>query len=214
MGRTYGQFCGLARAAEVLGERWTLLVLRDLSVGPARFTDLRAGLPGIAATMLTSRLRDLEEAGVVVRSRQGKSVTYDLTDLGRAAMPALRAMSLWGASTMATPRVGEIVTDRSLAAMMMTTRTDAPLDPFVVEVRAGEAIAHAEVTTFGVETGVGPARVPDCVFSGPGLRAALADPSSLSDLVAEGLVEFSGERVFLERFAAAFCAPLTSPMLH
>lgn len=208
MGREYGQFCGLARAAEVIGERWTLLILRDLSVGPARFTELRAGLPGIAATMLTARLRDLESAGVVSRSHAGKTVTYALTARGRAVFPALRELSTWGAATMAEPRPDEIVTDRSLAAMLATTRTTASVDPFVVEIRIGEVVAHASVTVTGVDAAPGGADAPGLVLAGPGLRAALAEPSTMHDLVAEGQIEVGGDPTWVQSFARAFHAPL------
>ena len=70
MTKDYGQFCGLARASSLLGERWTLLVLRDLSVGPRRFKDLHEGLPGVPTSLLTNRLRDLEAADVVARKSQ------------------------------------------------------------------------------------------------------------------------------------------------
>lgn len=208
MGREYGQFCGLARAAEVLGERWTLLILRDLSVGPARFSELRSGLPGIAATMLTARLRDLEDSGVVSRSHDGKAVTYTLTTHGRTVFPALRELSLWGASTMAALRESEIVTDRSLAAMLATTRTAARVDPFIVEIRAGDAVAHATVTADGVDAAPGGADDPDLTLSGPGLRAALAEPSTAHRLVTEGQIELAGTGELLSSFTEAFHAPL------
>lgn len=208
MGREYGQFCGLARAAEVLGERWTLLILRDLSVGPARFSELRSGLPGIAATMLTARLRDLEAVGVVVRSHEGKVANYTLTARGRTVFPALRELSLWGASTMAEPRPAEVVTDRSLAAMLATTRTAARVEPFVVEIRAADAAAHATVSAAEVDAAPGSADAPDLLLSGPGLRAALAEPSATLRLASEGQIEVEGAPELLSSFAEAFHAPL------
>lgn len=208
MGREYGQFCGLARAAEVLGERWTLLILRDLSVGPARFTDLKTGLPGIAATMLTARLRGLEDAGVVARSHEGQTVTYTLTARGRAVFPALRELSLWGASTMAEPRPTEVVTDRSLAAMLATTRTAARVKPFVVEIRAADAAAHATVSADGADAAPGSADAPGLILSGPGLRAALAEPSATRRLVSEGQIDVVGAAELLSSFSEAFHAPL------
>ena len=82
-GRSYGQFCGLSRALELIGERWALLIVRDLLVGPRRFTDLRRGLPRIPTNILSSRLRELEYAGVVRRRvlpRPATSVVYELTE--------------------------------------------------------------------------------------------------------------------------------------
>src|ERR1700730_1429389 len=82
-GRTYGQYCGFARALEVVGERWALLVIRDLTVGPRRFTDLRRELPGIPTNILAARLKELELAGVVRRRilpRPAVAVVYELTE--------------------------------------------------------------------------------------------------------------------------------------
>ncbi len=208
MSKRYNQLCGLARAAEVVGERWTLLILRDLSVGPARFSELKAGLDGIAATMLTSRLRELEADGLVSRTEDPAATVYALSELGEAFRPALAALSLWGASSMDTPRRGEHATDRSLAVMLATTRTPNRVSPFVVEVHAGDAVAHGHVTRSGVTAHAGPAHHPDLTVSGPGLRQALAHPNRLHDLIAEGQITADGQPKILDRFARAFYAPL------
>ena len=92
----YGQFCGLARAAEIVGQRWTLLILRDLSVGQRRYSDLVAGLPGIPTNTLASRLKELEEEGLVTRTvptGSERSVVYGLTPRGEELEPALDALS-------------------------------------------------------------------------------------------------------------------------
>ena len=84
--RTYGQYCGLARALEIIGERWALLIVRDLLVGPRRFSDLRRGLTRIPSNILTARLKEMEQAGVVERRvlpRPAGSVVYELTGHGR-----------------------------------------------------------------------------------------------------------------------------------
>lgn len=208
MAKQYNQFCGLARAAEVVGERWTLLILRDLSVGPARFSELKAGLAGIAATMLTSRLRDLEADGLVCRTEDAASTVYALSELGEAFRPALTALSLWGASTMDTLRMGESVTDRSLAVMLATTRTLRRVAPFTVEVRAGGAVAHGHVTRSGVTAHAGAAHHPDLIVSGAGLRQALAHPNHLPELMAQGHVTAKGKPEIVDRFGRAFYAPV------
>lgn len=97
--RSYGQFCGLALALDRIGDRWTLLIVRELMAGPARFGELHQGLPGIATNLLTGRLRDLEEEGLVVRRAQDPPV-YALTEIGEGLAPALRQLMLWGASFM------------------------------------------------------------------------------------------------------------------
>ena len=108
--RSYRQFCALARAIDVLGERWTLLLVRELMLGPRRFSDLLAGLPGIAPNLLADRLRALEARGVVERATlepPAASRVYRLTDRGRSLKPALLALTRWGMEPMAAPREDE-----------------------------------------------------------------------------------------------------------
>jgi DNA-binding HxlR family transcriptional regulator len=111
-GRTYPHFCTLARALEDLGERWSLLVVRDLLLGPRRFTDLARSLGGITPTRLTDRLRSLEAAGIVVREppTTGREVWYRLTEKGRDLAPAVNALAFWGLEhALEPPRPGEPV---------------------------------------------------------------------------------------------------------
>jgi DNA-binding HxlR family transcriptional regulator len=101
--RTYKQYCGVARALDLVGERWALLVVRELALGPKRFTDLRDGLPGIATNVLSTRLRQLERDGVVVRRRlpaPAPAQIYELTEYGRDLVPIMLALGRWGASMM------------------------------------------------------------------------------------------------------------------
>jgi DNA-binding HxlR family transcriptional regulator len=110
--RTYGQHCGIARALDLVGERWALLVVRELVLGPKRFTDLRHGLPGVATNVLTDRLKQLERDGVVRRRRlepPAASTVYELTDYGNELVPVLLAFGRWGAK-----RLGERPPDYTL----------------------------------------------------------------------------------------------------
>jgi DNA-binding HxlR family transcriptional regulator len=103
--RTYGDSCGIARALDVIGERWAIPVVRELVPGPKRFTDLRAGLPGVSADMLSQRLRELVAAGVVARRTlppPAAARVYELTNHGRELEPALHALGRWG-SRLALP---------------------------------------------------------------------------------------------------------------
>lgn len=98
--RSYEQFCGIARALDIVGERWTLLILRELLVGPRRFSDLQGALPGIGTALLTDRLRSLERNAVVARRRMpppAASTVYELTCDGRALEPVLLGLARWGA---------------------------------------------------------------------------------------------------------------------
>ncbi|MFI7602509.1 winged helix-turn-helix transcriptional regulator [Actinoplanes sp. NPDC049681] len=95
MAAGYGQFCAVARALEVLGERWTLLVVRELLLGAGRFSELQRGLPRISRTVLTQRLRELERAGLVLRAAGAAGPTYALTPAGEALAPVLRELGGW-----------------------------------------------------------------------------------------------------------------------
>jgi DNA-binding HxlR family transcriptional regulator/putative sterol carrier protein len=118
-GRSYDQFCGLAKALDILGERWTLLVVRELLLGPQRYSDLIEGLPGIGTNLLASRLKALEAHGLVARRRlpaPAASHVYELTDRGRALEPAIHELIRWGLDLLAEPgdkdvfRTGWLVT--------------------------------------------------------------------------------------------------------
>ena len=102
-GRSYRQQCGIARALDIVGERWALLVVRELVLGPKRFTDLRAGLPGIATNILSQRLQELERDGIIARRTlppPAASSVYELTEYGRDLVPILLDFGRWGARTM------------------------------------------------------------------------------------------------------------------
>ncbi len=110
--RTYNQYCGVARALDLVGERWALLVVRELVLGGKRFTDLRDGLPGIGTNVLATRLRQLESDGVVQKLRlapPAATTVYVLTDYGRRLGPPLLALGRWGAESMGEPSEGQAV---------------------------------------------------------------------------------------------------------
>src|SRR5438552_12676360 len=103
--RTYGDSCGIAKALDLVGERWALLVVRELVLGPKRFTDLRAGLPGIATNVLTQRLQELERDGIITRRTlppPAASSVYELTEYGRDLVPIMLDLGRWGSRTLGT----------------------------------------------------------------------------------------------------------------
>src|SRR5215207_4475051 len=105
--RSYNQYCAVARALDVVGERWTLLIVRELSTGPKRFKDLLGGLPGIGTNLLAARLKDLERHELVRRTTlppPAGSRVYELTDLGRSLEPVVVALGRWGSRFLGTPR--------------------------------------------------------------------------------------------------------------
>ena len=109
-GRSYSQYCGVARALDLIGERWALLVVRELVLGPKRFTDLRQGLPGIATNVLSLRLRQLEHDGIIARRRlppPAPAHLYELTEYGRELVPVMLSLGRWGAQRLGTRRPEE-----------------------------------------------------------------------------------------------------------
>src|SRR3954467_14429661 len=110
--KIYGQYCGVARALELVGERWALLIVRDLLVGPKRYTDLRAGLPKIPTNVLATRLKELEQAGLVERRilpRPSGAIVYELTSYGAALEDVVLALGRWGARSLGELRPDEII---------------------------------------------------------------------------------------------------------
>ncbi|MFT5682446.1 MAG: DNA-binding HxlR family transcriptional regulator [Myxococcota bacterium] len=114
--KCYGQRCPMAMALDVVGERWTLLILRELLGGAARYNQLLEGLPGIARNLLSARLRRLEEDGIVERVKVGSATAYALTELGTSIRPTLEALGFWGARL---ERIGPAEHDRSIRAIAM-----------------------------------------------------------------------------------------------
>lgn len=213
--REYGQLCGLARAAEVLGQRWTILVLRDLLVGPRRYSDLLAGLPGIPTNVLATRLKDLESDGLVVREARGgsgRSVVYRTTPRAEELRPSLDALARWGAAGMREPREGEVVTEASLvSALRVAAECDAPLDhrgSATYEVRVGPATAHAIVAGKEIRVAPGGHSDPDLILvAGPRFRDVLAGVLDPDAALATGAVELIGDESLLADFMTTFTVP-------
>ncbi len=132
--RTYGQYCPIAHALDEIGDRWVLLILRDLSFGPQRFTDLRESLVGLAPNLLTERLRDLEETGLVSRDElpaPAARTVYVLTEAGREILPVLSALARFGAHRLPAPADDTVVKPRAalVAALTAFHRPEAVDDP-------------------------------------------------------------------------------------
>jgi DNA-binding HxlR family transcriptional regulator len=143
MAKRYEQYCPMAHALDLVGDRWALLVIRELMHGPKRYTDLVEHLPGIGTNILAARLRDLEHHGVVARRTlppPAASKVYELTDYGRALKPAMRELAIWGARSLGPPTAGDELFDGWLAnAMDIVIAPLAPAGRF--EFRAGAETA-------------------------------------------------------------------------
>ncbi|GAB3484044.1 winged helix-turn-helix transcriptional regulator [Nocardiopsis coralliicola] len=150
--RSYDQYCAVARTLDTAGERWTLLVVRELLTGPRRYTDLHADLPGVSTDVLASRLRDMERDGLVARHRlsaRGTASAYALTQRGRALAPVLRALAEWGAPALRERRPTDAFRAHWLAAPLVSALEG------VLGGAAGVLDVHLETGAFSVEFGAG-----------------------------------------------------------
>lgn len=220
--RTYGQYCGVTTAVELIGERWALLIVRDLLVGPRRYTDLKQGLPKIPTNILSTRLKELQEAGVVRRvPLKNCGLVYELTPYGRELEPIVLALGRWGFQAMGEPGIDDVVTADSLTMALRTAfQTDAAaaLPPTDYELHVGDVALRARVDPAdGLRVaqlapaappvgGHVPAGEPDLTFvAGPGIRRLIAGELPPQTAVDEGIVHVtSGDAELLERFAATF----------
>src|SRR5436305_11637842 len=172
--RSYGQYCAVAKTLDVVGDRWSLLIVRELLLRDAcRYTDLRNGLPGIATNLLTDRLRDLERGGVIEREEPKPPVAttlFRLTERGRALRPAIEALGLWGVPMIAEgPAEGDEFRSHWLAFPVdLHLRDNEPnLAPIAIEVRTGDHPVVIETIDGAVHTRSGSADAPDGVLAGP-----------------------------------------------
>ena len=176
----------------------------------ARFGDLQRGLPRIPSNVLTARLKELEEAGIVYRRAQprpGAGVVYELTGDGRNLEDAVLALARWGATHLGDPRAGEIVTNDSMAMALRTIfRPEAgPHDDIRFELHLGEVVVNAHVRDGGVTVGTGPLPVADLIIeSGPEIRKLLAGEITPAAALKRGAIRLRGKRALLGRFVALF----------
>jgi DNA-binding HxlR family transcriptional regulator/putative sterol carrier protein len=213
--RTYDDGCAAAHALDLVGERWALLVVRELLLGPKRFTDLKSGLPHASPNVLAQRLRDLEAAGIVRRGKlppPAASKIYELTAWGRDLEPVIIALGRWGVRSPTKPPDAELGVDSlilSFRTMFDPDRAEG-LDA-LYEFRLGEDRFRAEVVEGRLEIARGTAEQPDAtVEADAGTLAALVyDELELDDTLSSGDLSIEGDRAVVERFLALF--PLPEP---
>ena len=211
--RRYEDACATAHALDLVGERWALLVMRELMFGPKRFSDLRASLPGISANVLTQRLEGLEAAGVLVRRRlppPAGSQVYELTAWGYESEPIFQALGRWAARSPAH----DPTLPFSAASLMLSMRT--MLDPKRakgVEARIGFHVADetfvARLAHGRIEIARGALDDVDLLFAGeaPILAAAIYGGQPLRELQAAGVLRIEGDRALADRFVTFFPLP-------
>lgn len=210
--RDYGQFCGLVRALEIVGERWALLIVRDLLVSPRRFTDLRQGLPRIPSNILSVRLKELEEAGIVQRRllpRPVGSVVYELTAYGQELEDIVLRLGRWGVKSLGMPGPDDIVTvDALIIAMRTAFRPEAARGLDVgYELRVGDIVLHMRIEGGVLKAAQGPLPGADLVIeTGPAIKALMTGELSAADAIASGSVRLKGKSApkLLARFVETF----------
>lgn len=212
--RSYSQFCGLARALDLVGERWALLVVRGLILGPKRFTDLQSDLPGIGTNVLSTRLKELERDGIVRRRTlppPAASSVYELTHYGRELEPALLALGRWGVRSLGSREPGQSLRSGWIGvALRAFARPEACQDvPAEVELRLEEGTFTARLGNGAVTVLDAPAEAPDLVLETPNEPfLALATRSvTAAELAAVGALRLEGDERVLERFLDAFAFP-------
>lgn len=209
--RKYGQYCGFARALELVGERWALLIVRDLLGGPLRFTDLLNGLPGIPTNILTARLKELEDAGIVERHAlprlSGAGVAYRLTPFGEGLEPGINALGRWGAQTLGEVREGERFTLGSLMSALRATFQPKAAKGLSVsfEIQLAGFVYHAIVARGALKVTAGPLPDADLVIEpGASLKPLLAHELTPADALKRKLVTVKGDRKLLSTFVELF----------
>ncbi len=215
MSKSYRQFCGLARALDVVGERWTLLVVRNLLLGPKRYGDLLAQLPGITTNLLAKRLREMSAAGLVVRTQlpaPANVAVYELTDTGRALEPAIMALAGWGGRYMDAPRKDDTLEiGWGLLSLKRRYRSGAVLS---AELRIDERIFSLDLEAEGLRVEERPFPRAELVLAGTtdAFRTFFfRGPPTTERLRASGITVLRGDEAMLVRFVSRFSQPLTPP---
>ncbi len=217
--RSYGQYCGVTAAAELVTERWALLIIRDLLVGPRRYTDLKQGLPKIPTNILSTRLKELQEGGVIRRVPLARcGLVYELTDYGRDLEPIVLALGRWGFRSMGEPKDDDIVTADSLTVALRTAFTptidlvslDFQIQVGAVELRgqvSGGELKVVQITPSASPVGGSlPSGDPELRFAtGPDIRHLIAGTLTPDQAVEQDVVTIlKGDITLLERFTQLF----------
>ena len=200
--RTYGEYCSVAKALDVVGDRWTMLIVRELLIrGGCRYTDLKDGLPGIATNLLSDRIRELEAAGLIRREDAPPPVAttlFHLTDAGAKLRPVLDALGQWGVRYMTGPTDGDQF--RTHWASLFVRDLDPAGPPVSIDLRSTSSPVVIEVSGGTVATRPGTATAPDLVVQGePHLILALFSGQLTAAEVTDRGLAISGDVSVLQR---------------
>lgn len=219
--RTYRDSCGIARALDLAGERWALLVVRELLLGPKRFTDLRAGLPNLSPDVLAQRLRELEHAGIARRRKlppPASARVYELTEWGAELEPVLLALGRWGSRVALPPAPAELSPDAIAIALKTVFDASAAADlERSYQLQLGEHVFSVRIADRKIDVTRGEEKASAArIETDPGtLTDLLWQGRSISDAVDAGALRIEGPRIEVGRFLKLFATPLpaTPPAL-
>ncbi|MCD2186646.1 winged helix-turn-helix transcriptional regulator [Actinomycetospora soli] len=206
--REYGQYDGVTRAIELIGERWALLIVRDLLVGPRRNGELAAGLPRIPTNILAARLKELQAAGIIRRAPRSRVIIYELTPYGRELEPIVLALSAWGFKALGEPRDEQVITPDALtvalrSAFRAPVAASFPATAYSAHLGEVELLIRVDGPSLDVARGGGPA---DLAFAaGPDIRRVITGELAPEHAISTGVVEvLHGPGRLLGRFAETF----------
>jgi len=215
--RTYDDGCAAAHALDLVGERWALLVVRELLLGPKRFTDLKAGLPGASPNVLAQRLRELEGAGILRRRKlppPAASRVYELTEWGTELEPVIVRLGRWGARSPSKPRDAALGVDSLILSFrtMFDVRAAEGLSASY-ELRFGEDRFRAVVDGGRFEISRGSADRPDAIIETDSdtLAALVYAGRPVAEAVESGDLKVEGDGSAVERFLGLFPLPEPAP---
>ena len=208
--RSYEQYCAVARGLDVIGDRWTLLLVRDLLLGPKRYKDLLSGLPGIGTNLLADRLKELEAAGLIERTvlpPPAGSAVYQLTETGQSLETVMTALGRWGARFLGPPKKTDVMVPRAYFVAMRGVFSPEPAAGITLtyEVRIGDLVFEVRVADGRLTTREGAVRNPDVVLSMEveTLNALMFHTLTPAAALASGRVKIGkGDLKALERFIA------------
>src|SRR5215208_963385 len=211
--RTYGDGCGIAHALDLVGERWALLVVRELLLGPKRFTDLRGGLPGASTNVLSQRLRELERAAIVRRRRlppPAGSWVYELTDWGRELKTIVLSLGTWAVRSPSFPEDAPVGTDSVVLALgtFFDAGAAGGLDARY-ELRLDDGTFHVLVADGAISLDRGPAEEPDAIIDSDAVTfaAVVWNGRDLNDALRAGELRIEGDRRAVDRLLGLFPKP-------
>jgi DNA-binding HxlR family transcriptional regulator len=210
--RDYGQYSGVSRAMELVGERWALLIVRDLLVGPRRYGELAAGLPRIPSNILAARLKELQAVGVIRRAPRSRVIVYELTPYGRELEPVVLALGAWGFRALGDQRPEQVITPDSMTMDLRTAFRPAvaailPATAYAGQFGTAELVIRVDGASLAVSRGADAGDLPvDLAFAASAdIRRLFSGELAPARAITTGVVQvLRGHGALLDRFASTF----------